>query len=135
MIQISFIQPPGEFFGIDRFDGVKELGRLARLVGLKMADQMELRVGQTSKCRVLFRKFLNVVFAEYAEPEGIRFAHHCRWKFLGNGYQRDRVPRSMRPADRHLDAILDVLDTFPQTHVAAPESHAGMNAAVAGGTP
>ena len=88
------LQTPGEFFGIDRFDHLEQLRRLARFVGLKMADQVELGLGQAAQRGMLFRELLDVVFAEHAQAAGVSLADHRGGEFLGNGDQRDLVARS-----------------------------------------
>ena len=131
----GFIKTPGEFFGIDRFDGVEQLGRQARFVGLKMADEMKLGVGQARQRGMLFRELLDVVFAEHAQAQRVRFADHRGGKLLGDRDQRDLVARSMsRASTRRLDAMLDLIDAFRRGSCSC-ESQAGIDAAVAGGTP
>src|SRR5512140_2193217 len=134
MVQSCFVQSPGELFRIGRFNRVGQLYGLARLVGLKMADEMELGFGQSGKGGMLVRELLHVILAEHAQAQGVGLAQHRGGEFLRHRDQRDLFTRSTRPAHRRLDAQLDLLHAFLKRSAHA-ESQEGMDAAVAGGTP
>ena len=114
----------GQARPVEALDHVGQPHRVARLVGLQPADQVQshIRVG-VPQLRELARGFLDPVLAEMALPGGQRGLDRLGGVGLGDGDQRDRVGRAARAGRGRRDPFLDPAQAFDEAVIGGGGLH------------
>ena len=112
----ELVEPARDLRGIDSLDYVENFGRLARLVGLQVPDQVKAGFGQMPDGGVFGLEFLDIVFAELAQPGLIGFDEGFGREDLGDGDERDLFAAPSCPPAGPRHTLLNLTEIFPDAH-------------------
>ena len=98
------VESLGQLCGVEGIDRMEYLRRFGCLVGLQMADHVELRIAQLCESAYLFRELLHTVLAEQALPGFVGLNNGGGRKRLGHRHQRNVVRVASGPLRGKCDA-------------------------------
>lgn len=84
----GFIEAACELGGVDGVDVGEKLSRLAGLIRLEMADQVEAGVWKVADQRVFAFELLDVVFPKVAEAKRVRLKDDVGGEHFGDGQKQ-----------------------------------------------
>lgn len=110
----GFVEALGEAERVDGVDGVEEGGCFGGLVGLQVADEVNLGAGDVEfgELGALRFEFLYAVLAEEGDAGGNGFGDGFDGMQLGDGHEADVAAAAPASAAGGSDAILDGSEPF-----------------------
>ena len=112
----GLVQALGEAEGVDAVDGVEQLSSFGGFVGLQMADEVHVEVGEAefAEACVLGFEFLDAVFAEEGHAGGSGFHHGFGGMDFRNRHEADVAWWTAGMGGRGGDAVLNLGESFSE---------------------